>query len=271
MFQADTFDETTLSRELAWAAKLNYNAVRVFLHNLLWSDDSKGFLKRVDTFLRIASSHGIGTMLVLFDGCWDPHPKPGAQLEPRPRVHNSRWAQAPGAKILADPAAQDQLEGYVKDVVARYANDSRVLMFDVFNEPDNSNAESYGNTGDRVPSAEDALDKELPPLQKAQGARSLIAKALRWSREIGPTQPLTVGVYWAPSGDEEADNYRAETGDWILGVVDVTSFHNYDRIQGVATQVLDLKSLGRPVICSEYMGRPVGSTFDPVLGYFRCS
>ena len=270
MFQSDTFDEATISRELAWAAMLKYNAVRVFLHNLLYWDDSKGFLKRVDAFLRIADSHGIGTMLVLFDGCWDPHPKNGTQLEPRPGVHNSRWAQAPGARILADPATHDQLKGYVKAVVARYANDSRVLLFDVFNEPDNANSGSYSNISYRVPSAEDAMGKELPPLQKAQGARSLIAKALQWSREIGPTQPLTVGIYEAPSGDEEADLYRAETSDWVLGVVDVTSVHNYGSIQGVATQIMDLKSLGRPVICSEYMSRNTGSTFDPVLGYFRC-
>ena len=270
MFQADTFDEATISRELGWAAELNFNAVRVFLHNAMWTDDAKGFLKRVDTFLRIADSHGIGTMLVLFDGCWDPHPKLGKQLEPRPRVHNSRWVQAPGAKILGDPAAIDKLEGYVKGVVGRYANDSRVLLFDVFNEPDNANSGSYSSIGDRVPSAEDAWGKELKPLLKAQGARSLIAKALRWSREIGPSQPLTVGVYWAPSGNEEADQYRGETGGWVLGVVDVTSFHNYDQIRGVATEVLNLKSLGRPVICSEYMARGVGSTFDPILGYFRC-
>ena len=270
MFQAETFDEATISRELGWAAGLNYNAVRVFLHNAMWSDDANGFLKRVDTFLRIADSHGIGTMLVLFDGCWDPHPKLGKQPEPRPRVHNSRWVQAPGAKILADPAAIDKLEGYVKDVVGRYANDSRVLLFDLFNEPDNANAGSYSSIGDRVPSAEDALGKELQPLVKAQSARSLIAKALQWSREIGPSQPLTVGVYWAPSGDEEADRYRGETGGWVLGVVDVTTFHNYDVIRGMATEVLNLKSLGRPVICTEYMSRGTGSTFDPILGYLRC-
>ena len=271
MFQAETFDEATISRELGWAAGLNYNAVRVFLHNAMWSDDANGFLKRVDTFLRIADSHGIGTMLVLFDGCWDPHPKLGKQPEPRPRVHNSRWVQAPGAKILADPAAIDKLEGYVKDVVGRYANDSRVLLFDLFNEPDNANAGSYSSIGDRVPSAEDALGKELQPLVKAQSARSLIAKALQWSREIGPSQPLTVGVYWAPSGDEEADRYRGETGGWVLGVVDVTTFHNYDVIRGMATEVLNLKSLGRPVICTEYMSRGTGSTFDPILGYLRCA
>ena len=146
MFQKDTFDEATISRELTWAAALNYNAVRVFLHNALWSSDGEDFLKRVDRLLEIADSVGIHTMLVLFDGCWDPQPKLGTQLKPRTRVHNSRWVQAPGAKILANPAAQNQLEGYVSDVVARYANDSRVLLFDLFNEPDNSNGASYGNS-----------------------------------------------------------------------------------------------------------------------------
>ena len=52
-------------------------------------------------------------------------------------------------------------------------------------------------------------------------------------------------------------------------MVDVTTFHNYDVIRGMATEVLNLKSLGRPVICTEYMSRGTGSTFDPILGYLR--
>ena len=34
-------------------------------------------------------------------------------------------------------------------------------------------------------------------------------------------------------------------------------------------RVEQLKPFGRPMLCSEYMARPVKSTFDPVMGYLK--
>ena len=31
----------------------------------------------------------------------------------------------------------------------------------------------------------------------------------------------------------------------------------------------NLKRYNRPIICTEFMARPLGSRFDPVLGYFK--
>src|SRR5687767_4276589 len=57
MWQADTFDLPTIDRELKMAHELGFTSVRVFLHNLLWDQDSKGFLKRIDQFLEVADKH----------------------------------------------------------------------------------------------------------------------------------------------------------------------------------------------------------------------
>ena len=57
MWQAETFDPETIDRELGWAAGIGMNTVRVYLHDLLWQQDSEGFLKRVDQFLGIADKH----------------------------------------------------------------------------------------------------------------------------------------------------------------------------------------------------------------------
>src|SRR5258708_24434336 len=91
MWQADTFDPQRIDLELGWAQQLGMNTMRVFLHDLLWQQDARGFKKRIDTFLRIADQHKIKPMLVLFDLCWDPAPKLGKQREPTAGVHNSRW------------------------------------------------------------------------------------------------------------------------------------------------------------------------------------
>ncbi|MBM4157140.1 MAG: endo-1,4-beta-xylanase, partial [Lentisphaerae bacterium] len=147
MWQAETFDPASIDRELGWAESLGFTSLRVYLHNIPWQQDAKGFLDRMDRFLAIADRHRIGVMFVLLDSCWDPHPKPGPQRAPRPHVHNSGWVQCPGAEILSDPARHGELRGYIHGVVARFKDDRRVHAWDVFNEPENDNRNSYGAAG----------------------------------------------------------------------------------------------------------------------------
>ena len=139
MWQAETFDPVTIDRELGWAEGVGMKTMRVFLHDLLWKQDAAGMKKRMDTFLAIAAKHHIRPVFVFFDSCWDPTPALGPQHPPIPGVHNSGWVQSPGAKGLMDPAYEPKLEAYVKGVVGAFANDKRVLAWDVWNEPDNGN------------------------------------------------------------------------------------------------------------------------------------
>jgi hypothetical protein len=251
MWQADTFDPVTIDRELDWAEQLGFNNVRVFLHNLPWQQDSAGFLARMDRFLDIAARHHIGAMFVLFDACWDPFPKIGRQHEPKPHVHNSGWVQCPGEEILKDPARQDELEGYVKGVLGHFKNDSRVLAWDVFNEPDNPNSSSYGAVEAR---------------NKADLSLALLRKALGWAREVGPSQPLTVGVWMGHWGSAAKLSAMEELS---LNGSDIISFHNYEGLNGLKECVENLRRFHRPILCSEYMARPNGSTFNPNMAYLK--
>src|ERR1700692_851697 len=54
MWQGGSFDPQRIDLELGWAESIGLNTMRVFLHDLLWQQDSEGFKKRIDTFLRIA-------------------------------------------------------------------------------------------------------------------------------------------------------------------------------------------------------------------------
>ena len=251
MWQADTFDPATLDRELGWAASLGFNSVRVYLHDLAWSQDPEGFLRRLDEFLGIAARHRIGALLVLFDSCWDPFPKPGRQREPRPHVHNSGWVQNPGLEVLKDPARHDALRGYVTAVVGRFRTDNRIHGWDVWNEPDNPNTSAYGPV-------------ELP--DKAERVLPLLKKAFAWAREADPSQPLTSGVWigtW-PDPDKLSPTERVQ-----LGESDVISFHNYDNLESLRKAVTHLRRYNRPLLCTEYMARGNGSTFDPNLGFLK--
>lgn len=64
MWQADTFDPTTIDRELGWAQNIGFNTMRVFLHSVAWKEDPKGFKQRVNEYLTIADKHHIQTLFV---------------------------------------------------------------------------------------------------------------------------------------------------------------------------------------------------------------
>ena len=247
MWQADTFDPQRIDTELGWAQSIGLNTMRVFLHDLLWQQDPEGFKKRIDIFLGIAAKHHIKPLFVLFDSCWDPNPKLGKQHEPRPGVHNSGWVQSPGAKALQDPRQYPRLEGYAKGVVGAFAKDDRILGWDVWNEPDNDNQGSYG---------------QLEPGNKAELVQALLPKVFQWARAAGATQPLTSGVW---KGDWSSPDKLGAMEKIQTELSDVISFHNYDKPEEFEKRVIWLQPYHRPIICTEYMARGNGSTFQGTL------
>lgn len=246
MWQAATFDPARIDLELGWAQKMGMNTMRVFLHDQLWQQDPKGFAKRIDTFLDVAHKHGIKPLFVLFDSCWDPNPKLGPQHPPIPGVHNSGWVQSPGTDALQDPKQYPRLEAYVKGVVGAFAKDDRILGWDVWNEPDNG-ADQYKGE----------------PADKAALVTALLPRVFEWARSANPTQPLTSGVWqhmeWAPSDKHSAME------DVQLGQSDVITFHDYGWPEQMEKRIAMLEGYGRPIICTEYMARGAGSTFDGSL------
>ncbi|HKX28408.1 MAG TPA: cellulase family glycosylhydrolase [Blastocatellia bacterium] len=247
MWQAETFDPRTIDQELGWAEGLGMNTMRVFLHDLAWSQDAAGYRKRIDQFLKIAAKHRIKPMLVLFDSCWDPFPQSGKQREPKPGVHNSGWLQSPGAKALQDPAEYPRLEAYVKGVVGAFGKDPRVLCWDVWNEPDNMNNSSYG---------------PQEPKNKVDLAVALLPQVFKWAREAGAQQPLTSGVW---KGDWSSDEKLSAMEKIQLENSDVISFHNYDGAAEFEKRIKWLQRFNRPILCTEYMARGNKSTFQGSL------
>ena len=258
MWQADTFDLAAIDRELGWAESLGFNSMRVFLHHLLWEQDSAGFLNRMDQFLAVAEKHKIGIMFVLFDSVWDPNPKVRKQRAPQPGLHNSGWVQSPGAKDLLDANRYDLLEAYVKGVVGRFKDDRRVQVWDLWNEPDNMNDNSYGHK---------KLKLEPEAGRKHEATLALLKKTFGWAREAQASQPLTSGPWihfriMDPSKRIPIERLQLEESD-------VITFHSYGKTDEVKQWVSALKKYNRPILCTEYMARPTGSTFDPVLKYLK--
>ncbi len=246
MFQPETFDPVINDRELGLAESIGMNTMRVFLQDQLWKQDPDGFKKRLDTFLSIAAKHHIRPLLVLFDSCWESNPHLGPQHPPIPGVHNSGWVQSPGFARLVDPAVEPELRAYVTGVIGAFANDDRVLAWDLWNEPDNTNDHRFHED----------------PVAKVRRVNELLPRVFEWARSVHPTQPLTSGVWHDNWSDPAQEN---ETTKIQLAESDIITFHNYDWPEGFEARIKELQPNHRPILCTEYMARGAGSTFDTVL------
>jgi hypothetical protein len=231
MWQEDTFDRTTIDRELGMAAGLGMNSARVYLHNLAWSQDPEGFKERISEFLDIAKRHGIRPMLVLFDSCWNPEAKIGKQPETRVGIHNCGWLQCPGAASEIDPTTWPELEKYVLDVVGSFRDDARILLWDVYNEP-------------------------------AAQALALLKETFVWVRAAKPSQPISSGVFTRePQGEPVVEVQLAES--------DVVTCHNYGPEDVLRKFLSGFEDQKRPIICTEWMARTNGSRVQTNLPVFK--
>ena len=239
MFQKETFDVEINKKELSWARQLGFNSVRVYLHDLLWSDPV-GFSERLNILLDICASLEIKPLLVLFDDCHRPYPKLGVQPKPVSGVHNSGWKQSPGMAIVNGIHEEQsnnleivRLKKFVTEILNNFKDDQRILMWDIYNEP--------GQFG--------IGDKSL----------TLLELTWKWAYEVRPSQPLTACL--DGSVGEGNIKLNAENSDII-------TFHTYEG-EKLQETIDKLKVHKRPLICTEYMAREFGSTFEFSLPIFK--
>ncbi|HGJ65971.1 TPA: 1,4-beta-xylanase, partial [bacterium] len=140
----------------------------------------------------------------------------------------------PGHERVVDKSCWNILEEYVTSIVSKFANDDRIIVWDLYNEPYNS---GMG-------------DKSLP----------LTRESFKWARNGKPSQPITVGVW---------SNDMADLNKVILELSDVITFHNYGDLSSVKDHIVQLKQYGRPLICTEWMRRNGNSLFKTHLPLFK--
>ncbi len=207
-WQAESFDTVTINRELKWASDIGMNCMRVYLHHVAWEVDKEGFKGRMNKYLQIADRHGIKTIFVFYSG----------------------WVRDPGDLLYRDSTLMTILETYVKDVLTTFREDSRIAMWDMYNEPGNS---GYGN-------------KSIP----------LLEKAFEWGWEVRPLQPLSSGVWSLRLSD--LNKIQIENSDII-------TYHNYDSPEKHLKAIDTLRLYGRPLVCTEYMARRNNSLFTNIM------
>jgi len=247
MWQPETFDGDRIDMELGWAEGLGINTLRVTLHELVWEKDPSGMQNRMRKLLSIADKHKMRVIFVLFDSSGDPYPELGRQRQPKPGVRNPLWVQSPGAKGLIDAKQIENALNYAEDVVAVFSIDKRVLAWDVWNEPDNTNATTYANS-------------ELP--NKVEAVRALLPKVFQYARAGVPTQPVTSGLW---KGDWSGEATLSPIEKTQIELSDFISFQNYDGPEEFEKRIKWLQAFHRPVLCTGFLARNQGSSIESIL------
>ena len=174
-------------------------------------------------------------MPTFFDDCvfgLEHDPKVGRQPEPLTDWYAWAWSPSPGHSLVVDSTTYPRIEKYVKAVMNRFKDDQRIFIWDLYNEPTN------GGLG----------TASLP----------LLKKVISWAREVNPSQPVTIGVW---NSNQKLNKIAIEGSDII-------SFHNYGTKQQLQKNIDELKKHSRPLINTEWMNRPAGSTIDSNLHLF---
>lgn len=157
------FRPEAVDKELA-AAKTHFgiSTLRVYIHDINFFQEKKVFMANLEKFLVICNKHGIRPGFVFFDGC---HRHEGIYLDkptkPISGYHNGRWAQSPQARDI-DEDNLEKFRPYVQEVIRAHRTDTRVLFWEIHNEP---------------PPGDQYRDR----LKKA---------GYRWAKQVKPIQPV---------------------------------------------------------------------------------
>ena len=231
MWQTSTWNPAEIDKELGWAEELGFNSVRIFLHDKVWSADRDAFFSHVEQFLEIADSHGISSLVTLFTNGGSRDRYVDEDIAPVPGIHNSIWAQTPGIEAVNDSTQWGWIKDYEQDVLRHFRNDSRIIAWCLYNEPEN------------VPACH---------------TYPLLKKVFEWAREINP-------IYTRPLSGSGNLTTRFPTVTFLCENCDVLSIHCYQPADEIQKFIDLMKTFNRPIFCTEYLARPFGSTFETVL------
>lgn len=236
-WQAESFDLEVIKRELTWGADIGFHGIRVFLPYTVWKADRDGLFERFDQFTEICDALKIKIVPVLLDDCAFGAPEIlegeiGPQRDPIPGMILSSWVPSPGNSVPMNPEGVLEIQSYLKDWLERYAESESILFWDLFNEPLHST---------KVGSPE-------------------MLQAIFWKAwQSRPSQPLTIGVW----SDDKAVNSVIYTHS------DILSFHTYGDTKAINRMIELMQAQKRPVVCTEWMARPLGSDFENDLPLFK--
>lgn len=237
----------TCDRELALAASIGYNSVRVILELTVYAGEHDSFLIRFERFLQVAAKHGISVMVCFGNDCTVP--KNDQYRAPHLGVQEYDWGYHGGRKnsphgshpgavgfsLLDEPDSAALFFEMVREIISKYKDDERICVWDLFNEP--------GNNG--------RGEISVPHVQKIFDI----------ARSCDPCQPLTSGVWTSCTDFNPAEKVALENSD-------VVSYHCYGNYQTSIIYISRLKKYNRPLFNTEWLHRPFHNTVQEIFPLF---
>ena len=247
-----------VEREMALAERAGFNTMRVILAKWgfsVWYHDHDGFMRNFERTLAVFARHGIRAIVVLGNDCSRPKelwelPKLGPQSWDlgyhggRKKSETASYPDAVGYTMLDDPVLRPKFFEMCEELVGKYAQDDRILLWNVWNEPGQSN----------------------------RGEKTVVDMRELFGRlwKIDPKQPLAADLFW---GDYGMGPGHANEWAWQgtptghkLGFLraqklagelsDIISYHCYDAYAFQVRLIRELKDFyGRPLVNTEWLAR----------------
>ena len=243
-WQALHFEELLLEteEELKVMQELGFNSVRLILEYVVWEKEHDSFLERFERYISLLDKYGISATIVLANDCMPPktelwkmpdigeqHYDIGYHGGRKHSQHGRHNGPAPHY-YFDNPESCEKYFEMIKEIVTLYKNDNRILMWDLFNEPGNS--------------------------QREEITMPFLVRMFEAVRQINPSQPLTVAAWWF----DPNDFHTSKLNEYALENSDIITYHNYSPYAEHITVIKHLKKFGRPIINTEWLARCTGNT-----------
>ena len=142
-----------------------------------------------------------------------------------------------------------ELEGVVRQVVRHFRNDDRIVLWDIWNEPEMTD----------------------PEICKEQ--MEWIQQMVLWCREEGCTQPISSSIIWDAGIGSANPNDLTAIRNETEGMMDLHNFHNYtvqeDHNRNVSVMVNRIAKINdNALVCTECLTRTNGSGVARTLTEF---
>lgn len=239
----------TADRELKLVAETGFNSIRIIMDFFVWKHERAGYMQRLERYIALAAKYGITCTIVFGNDCMPVKAEALSRLKLGEQEWHLGWHGGrkvsqhgtfgeAGYHLLDEPELALEHYEWVREIVDTYKNDERILMWDVFNEPGNSNRKNMS----------------LPHLKKF----------FEIIREINPIQPLTAGIFTCDGKVDELPEIQR----FALDNSDIVSFHNYGSYETNVCLLKRLKKLGRPIVNTEWLARCLHNNVQEIYPLF---
>ena len=260
LWQDDTREEVMISvdRELTLLRETRMNSIRMFMPFQAWYFERELFFKKLDELLLLLEKYEITLMPVLFNDC-APFERPspvfpsqmGKGWQPYDIGHHGGKAENPftgetrktGWILFDEEEWREPQYKFAEEIISRYKKDPRIIIWDLWNEPGNSNRHAQ--------------------------SMEYMERVFEIAREIDPDQPLTAAPWAYPEGFGISGEAQLEPiQKRAVELSDIITFHQYENFDRVKQVVEELRKEGRPLVNTEWLNRILGNNIRELLPYF---